>query len=73
MSDSSGGALADALEACFRNGRSDLTDAFSGSPLSRASRPFTGSILKDRKGSILPVRQAVQEQPLCARSGQTTR
>ena len=39
------------------------THAFSRSPLSRASRPFIGPILKGSKGSIWPVRQAVGERP----------
>ena len=45
-----------AFADCFRN-RSVLVQSapFSKRPLSRASRPFTGSILKGSKGSIAAV------------------
>jgi hypothetical protein len=41
---------------------------FNPRPLSRASRPFVGPILKGGKGSNGRVRQAVRERPLFAQS-----
>ncbi len=44
------------------------TDAFSRRPFSRAYRPFIGPISKGSSGSSSPVRQAVDQWPLCAQN-----
>jgi hypothetical protein len=53
----------------FPNVSPAAIDALSRSPLSRAFRPFIGSILKGSSGSICPVRQAVGGCPVSAHSG----
>jgi hypothetical protein len=58
----------DALVACFMNARSRRRNPRLQSPLSLASRPFTGPIFEGSSGSTSPVRRAVGERPVLAHS-----